>query len=89
MWGSRRVVERLERPPAQVAVGVAHVGEQAVDGVGLDPSPSPASKGTSSVEVIWPNSVCQALTAAGLRSESIRSSGSESVWGAKRRSAIR
>ena len=56
---------------------------------GSTPSPSPASKGTSRVEVIWPNSVCQALTAAGPRSESMRSSGSESVWGAKRRIATR
>ena len=36
-----------------------------------------------------PNSVCHALVAAGLRSASMRSSGSVSVWRLKRRAASR
>jgi hypothetical protein len=56
---------------------------------GSTPSPSPASNGTSSVDVICPKRVCHALAAAGPRSASIRSSGSERVWGANRRIATR
>ena len=56
---------------------------------GSTPSPSPASNGTSRVEVICPNRVCHALAAAGPRSASIRSSGSDSVCGANRRIATR
>jgi len=51
--------------------------------------PSPESNSASSVEVMRPNSVCQALAAAGLRSASMRSSGSVSVWRLKRRADSR
>ena len=52
-------------------------------------SPSPLSNGVSSVELTRPYSVCQALVAAGARSESMRSSGSLSVCGPNRRIATR
>ena len=57
------VVERLERAAAEVSVGVPDVREQR--SIVWGSSPSPASNGTSGVEVMRPKRVCQALTAAG------------------------
>ena len=68
--GLQRGVQRLQRRRPHVAARVVHVAPAAGRWCAA-PRPRRRRTAPRCVEVVWPNSVCQALTAAGSRSASI------------------